>query len=497
MNTTRSIPIHLKVALLSGVLLICNSCNLHKDEREVHSVRMHADRVTGVDFSSDGRILASASEDDTIRLLDVTAFHQDFDSPNLVVALPDELDISPLLGHGTGFGDVAFSPDSASLAAGNYLNAVGGAVQIFDIEDGSRTSTFTAQDAKVRALDFSPAGTSLASGSGDDLQFGDVAIYDMDSGDAVDLLGRTMGGIRSVAYSPDGALLATASASEGVQLWHADDASLAFTLRAGEEQSYAVAFSPDGTRLVSCGADSGTGFYRRNGIVRVWDPATGEQVVAFDVSGQALHALAYSSDSTLIAAAGEDHAIYLIDTQTYELVDTLEGHVGRVNTLAFSSNGKLLASGSDDRYLIIWDVGDLVGQTCNDGMDNDGDGWLDAKDPDCAEGKREIGFGSTECNDDEDNDSDGHKDAADLDCLDGFDDNESPDDEMDAGPDSGEEDAGNPPDSGQPDGGIEDAGLDSGQPDGGVEDAGLDDGGLDSGQEVDGGVDGGLSDGGS
>ncbi len=129
-----------------------------------------------------------------------------------------------------------------------------------------------------------------------------------------------------------------------------------------------------------------------------------------------------------VVAAGDDHVIYLIETASSTLVDTLKGHVAKINCLAFSSNGQLVASGGDDRYVRFWYVGDLVGQTCGDTMDNDGDGWTDGEDPNCADGgPREIGFGTSECNDGMDNDDDTYKDSADPDCQSSLDDREAPD----------------------------------------------------------------------
>jgi hypothetical protein len=71
----------------------------------------------------------------------------------------------------------------------------------------------------------------------------------------------------------------------------------------------------------------------------------------------------------------------------------------------------------------LWDTG---GPDCEDGLDNDGDGWTDGDDPDCLEGTREIEYSWTACNDGRDNDGDGLVDSDDGDCRDGVDNNEAP-----------------------------------------------------------------------
>ncbi len=482
---------HSKIQLINTLFLATTmiatfGCLGEEDERELHSVKMHSDSVTGVAFSSDGTILASAGKDDMIRLLDVTDFHQSFDDPNDVVALPTELDVSPLLGFGSGFGGLDFSPDDTSIASGNYLRAVGGAVQIWNLESGERTSTLVGQDSSVRSVAYNPDGSKLASASGGDLEFGDVSLWDLASGQSDVVFGRTMGGVREVTFSADGTLVASASADDGVLLWSVDDGTILNSFQEGTHMSYAVAFSPDGLLLASVGNDGGSGLYTQRGKAHVWDVLSGELLHTLELSQSPLYTVAFSPDGTMLAAAGDDHIIHLVDMQLYQEVDTIKGHAGRINSIAFSSNGQLIASGSDDRYLKIWYVGDLVGETCSDGIDNDGDGWLDAKDPDCADGEREVGFGETECNDGIDNDHDGFDDAADPECMDGFDDSEAYGEDMDAGPDGGDE-----TDAGADSGDDKDAGADSGDDDAGM------DGGPDAGDRPDaGGLDSGVLDGG-
>ncbi|MCP4676552.1 MAG: WD40 repeat domain-containing protein [Deltaproteobacteria bacterium] len=331
----------------------------------------------------------------------------------------------------------------------------------------------------MRSVAYSPNGSMLASASGGELEFGDVSLWDVESGQSEVVFGRYMGGVHVVTFSADGTLVASASDDEGVLLWSVDDGTLLNSFKEGTHISYAVAFSPDGRSLASAGNDGGGGLYTKRGKVHIWDVPSGEILHTFELSDTPLYTVAFSPDGTMLAAAGDDHLIHLVDLHLYEEVYTFKGHAGRINSIAFSSNGQLIASGSDDRYLKIWSVGDLVGETCADGIDNDGDGWLDAKDPDCADGEREIGFGETECNDGMDNDHDGYEDAADPECLDGSDDSEAYLEDMDAGPDGGDE---------------TDAGTDSGDDD---DDAGMDGGTLDAGNLPDaGGLDSGVLDGG-
>lgn len=267
--------------------------------------------------------------------------------------------------------------------------------------------------------------------------------------------------------SPDGKTLATASGYTGVGLWSAEDGSPQGTLTASGHRTYAVAFSPEGRLLATAGEDTGPGIPGR-GIVRVWDLQTREIFHSLEVSDSPLRTIAFSGDGTVLAAGGDDHIIHIVDLLRLVRMDTLKGHLGRINSLAFSANGQLIASGGEDNYLRLWYVGDLVGHTCTDNLDNDNDGWTDSKDPDCMAGDREVGFGSGDCNDGIDNDNDGFIDAADGDCADGFGDSEGVE-PMDGGPDGGDGGTGLDGGSEESDGGgSNQLHTDSGTPDSGV-----------------------------
>lgn len=453
MNNLRSGPRNLALAgtLLAAVLAA--SCFEHEpDEREVTAEIVHGAPVTAVVFSPDDTVLASASEDDTIHLLDVEDFHINFELPAATTQMVQELDTSPLLGRGTGFRSVAFSPDGSSIAGGNYRFVDGGVIKIWDIETGERLHELSGHAGPVIALDYSPSGDLLVSGAGYLDAPGEALAWDAEIGvQQHGFEGLGHGPVWDLKLSPDGTRLAGACDDGAVRVWNAADGELLFLLTEDDHTPYAVAFSPDGLELASVGDDSGMGFHGHGGMVRIWDVEQGELAGTLDLDARPLLAVDYSHDGALIAAAGESHRVFLVDPWSGVMVDVLDGHTGAVNSVDFSANGQLLASASDDLYVRLWHVGDLVGATCNDGMDNDGDGWIDANDPDCEDGPRELGYSDSQCNDDFDNDGDTYTDAADPDCDSGFDNTEHH--AIDGGP----------VDSGTPDGGLDDGGPDGGE----------------------------------
>ena len=425
------------VAVTSGFFLFWSGCGPSKDERELEAIMLHSAPVTEVVFSPDGTILASASEDDTVRLLDVTDLHLNYDLGSTSTFIPHELPSSPFIGHGAGVHSLAFSPLGDQIAAGCTDFALGEIVKVWDVETAERLAVLTGHSGPVLSVDYDPLAQVLAVGGGRLMEAGEVTVGDWSGTTPPIELGNAMGPVTDVAFSPDGSLLATAWGDGVVRVWNVSDWTSAYDLAVDDHIPYSVAFSPDGARLVSAGDDSGPGFDGHGGVIRIWDAIDGELLSSMDLGATPIHAIAYSPEGSLIAAGGEAQQIIVVDAWNSEVQFPLQGHTGSVNSLDFSSNGQLLASGADDNFIRFWYVGDVVGENCDDGIDNDGDGWTDADDPNCSPGDRETGFGGSECNDNIDNDDDGLTDSADPDCADGFDDNESGD-SADAGPDSGD-----------------------------------------------------------
>ncbi len=173
---------------------------------------------------------------------------------------------------------------------------------------------------------------------------------------AIARLGR--GGVNEVRYSPDGSQLAVAS-DIGIWLNEAETGEPLDLLTGHTDWVSSVAFSPDGRTLASGSAD---------GTVRLWDVATGKTIQTlnahwyhallklFGIPNVAVSSVAFSVDGRTLASGNFDGTVRLWDVATGKTVQTLNAHTRRVSSVAFSSDGRTLASGSYDTTVRLWDV---------------------------------------------------------------------------------------------------------------------------------------------
>ena len=325
----------------------------------------HTGWVYALVFSPDGELIASAGTDGTVRISDAVTGQQQ----------------TQLEGHTGSINWLAFSPDGDRLASagdddrvlvwnvataqeqlrlhghtddvnsvafspdGELLASTGDdcTIRIWDAVTGSQRTQLEGHTEPVSSVAFSPDGRVLASAGIDRT----VRIWDVGAGRQQSQLDGHSDWVRAVAFSPDGKLLASASNDETVRIWDIAAGRQQTRLDGHNDWVRAVAFGPDGKLLASAGKD---------GTVRIWGMATDRQQTRLDGHTDHVNSVAFNPGGTLLASAADDCTVHIWDVATGEQQARLDSHTGCVNSVAFSPKGDLLASASDDATIRIWDV---------------------------------------------------------------------------------------------------------------------------------------------
>ena len=328
----------------------------------------HAKRVDGIAFSPDGRLLASGSADNTVKLWDTTskrelrtlaghtgwikaiAFRPDGQwlasgSINGNIKFSDVAsgrEVLNLSGNGS-VSSVAFSRDGRWFASGNMEKVI----RLWDLTTKRAPLTLSGHSGPVNVATFSTDGRWLASGSSDET----VKIWDVATGrEVVTLTGHT-DRVTSLAFSADGQWLATGGSDSRIKVWKVDGWHEQPLQMGAADKVLAVAFNPDGRTLVS--AD-------RHKQIKLHDLQTGRVLRTIDNTANEdvleAVAIAFSGDARWLASSVGDKRIELRDVATGRDLRTLTTHSFGVYATAFSSGGKWFATGGAENTVKVWEM---------------------------------------------------------------------------------------------------------------------------------------------
>ncbi len=309
----------------------------------VVTLKGHEGPVTSAAFSRDKLRIVTASMDNTARVWDT--------------ASGDE--IAVLRGHQNWVRSAAFSPDDTRVVTASD----DGTARVWDLASGKEIITFTRHRSGSRSRAFDPDGMPLDEGSS----------------------------VRCAAFSPDGTNVVTASDDKTVRVWGTvsvrseqtnlwsrfvialrklmlaekfDRDDVVFWSRViglrklaekfgrdevvltHDEAVYSAAFSPDGNRVVTASADD---------TVRIWDPVSGNQLIALIGHTGQVNSAAFSSDGTFVVTASDDKTARLWDAGSGQEIAALRGHQEEVSFAALSPDGRQIITASSDQ-IRLWDA---------------------------------------------------------------------------------------------------------------------------------------------
>jgi WD40 repeat protein/serine/threonine protein kinase len=292
----------------------------------------HVKEVTSIAFSADGKHIVSGSLDHTVRIWETQTSQE----------------TRAFRGHLLDVRSVAYHPDGKRVASAGLDRTA----RIWDATSDQESHTLAGHTALASSVAFSPDGVHLASSGLD----GTVRIWDARSSKSRILRGHK-GPINNLTYSLDGQSIASAGEDGSVRVWKALDGepteSLPLVLSSVDGPVTDVAFSMDGRYVASA-----------NKTLKIWDLVNGKLVRRLAAHVPRVTSVAFSPDGRHVASAGDDMSVKIWDVANLlrgsgeverPPIATLIGHEDGITSIAYSADGKYLASASGDKSAIIWD----------------------------------------------------------------------------------------------------------------------------------------------
>jgi WD40 repeat protein len=296
--------------------------NLVDNTGEIDPLEAQSSPANAVAFSPDGRLVAFASADKTVRLWGVE----------------ENRDVRRCIGHTASVWSVAFSPDGTRLLSGSK----DATLRLWDVATGRELRKFEGHEDLVTSIAFSPDGKRALSGGLE----GEVFLWDLEKGKSLAEFAfvGTAKYVHNVAFAPDGKR-ALVCADRSVYAIDAANGKVVQTFQGHTKAVVSAAFSPDGRHILS-GSDDRT--------MRLWDAVTGKQVRVFSGHESGVKSVAFSPDGRHALSGGSDATVRWWDVAGGKEIKVFRKHSQPLVGVAFHPGGRYTMSVSRDAAVQLW-----------------------------------------------------------------------------------------------------------------------------------------------
>lgn len=307
--------------------------------KPLNTITFHHSDVWTAKFSPNGRLIASASVDSSVKIWDK-------ESKQLTVSLR----------HPIGVTYATFSKDGQYLVTGCY----DGIVRLWELPAGKLIREFKGHAKTVWTVDISPDNKTIVSGSED----AKINMWDAGSGDLIRSLSDHSLTVWDVKFNPDGTQFAAGSYDGTITIYQTITGKLLKALKGHTQAVVSIAYSHKGDILSSTSDDCST---------RLWSTNDWSQIRSFSVP-EHVQAVVFSPDDNFLVTGGRDKpaigeflqnffgdskynkgiSMRLWRVNSGELLQTFSYHTNDVNDVDWSSDGKYVCSASSDKTVVVW-----------------------------------------------------------------------------------------------------------------------------------------------
>jgi len=301
-----------------------HDAGLWQPQSRLPSIAGHTKETWTVRFSPNGRLLATGSDDETIKIWDAQTCQE----------------LHTLRGHVATVTSLAFSPDSGRIASAS----LDGTIRVWDLDDITQSQTLRGHSGTVRCVDWSSDGRSLVSGDYNREGTSSVIVWDLQNLRPQRTWHDHELRIRAALFTKNNQDCVTVGEDMTAVLREVQSGKIKRTIRDREQIHSAVLIKND--QWLATGS--------RSGIVSIWELQTGKLIIELRGHAVSVRSLSVSPDGKLLASGSEDATVRVWDLASGECLLVLKGHAAPINSVAFSPSGEILLSGAHDGSVRLW-----------------------------------------------------------------------------------------------------------------------------------------------